>query len=112
MRYEVKIKPLSVNEAWQGRRFKTRAHRGYRRQLSLGLPEGVFIPEGDLRVEYTFKVSNRRSDYDNLIKAFQDALCDQYGFDDSRICQATIRKKVVSRGDEGVEFEIGAISLS
>ena len=101
---EVCIKPLSVNEAWKGRRFKTDAHKAYRQELSLLLPKNVDIPEGQLEVEYLFNVSSKQSDYDNLIKAFQDALCDKYGFDDSRIYKATIIKNVVDKGSESIGF--------
>lgn len=106
MNHSVNIKPLSVNECWQGRRVKTTKHRNYRKELGHLLPKGVHIPEGNLEVAYTFKVSSKLADYDNLIKAFQDALCENYGFDDRQIFRAVIEKEIVPKGCESVSFEI------
>lgn len=108
---EVSIKPLSVNEAWQGRRFKTKKHKAYREQLQLLLPSTVHVPEGRIEARYTFNVSNTQSDYDNLIKAFQDALCDKYGFDDSRIYRAIIEKNLVKKGQESIHFELWPVNV-
>ena len=102
----VNLKPLTVNQCWQGRRVKTAKHRQYRKDLAALLPKGVFIPDGKLEVRYVFKVSSKLSDYDNLIKAFQDSLCENYGFDDRRIYRAVIDKVDVKKGEECVEFEI------
>ena len=41
----IKIKPLSVNDAWQGRRFKTDNYKKYERDLMLILPSSVVVPE-------------------------------------------------------------------
>lgn len=102
----VGIKPLTVNQCWQGRRVKTAKHRQYREDLAALLPKGVFVPDGKLEVAYTFKVSSKLSDYDNLIKAFQDALCENYGFDDRQIYKAVINKVDVKKGEECVAFDI------
>ena len=106
MSYTVDIKPLSVNQCWQGKRVKTAKHRAYRKQLGYLLPKGVHIPEGKLEVAYTFKVSSKLADYDNLIKAFQDALCENYGFDDRQIYKAVIKKEIVGKGSKAICFEI------
>lgn len=107
----VNLKILTVNQCWQGRRFKTPAHTKYRSQLHIALPDGVIVPDCDLEVTYNFRVSNKRSDYDNLIKSFQDALCSKYGFDDSQIYKATITKEIVKKGEEGADFEIRPLHL-
>ncbi len=36
---QMNIKPLSVNECWQGRRYKTDKYRSYEKQLLYTLPE-------------------------------------------------------------------------
>ena len=41
---KVEIKPLSVNAAWQGRRFKTEAYKKYEKEVLSALPELV-LPE-------------------------------------------------------------------
>lgn len=102
----LKIKPLSVNEAWQGRRFKTPQYKAYEDELMLRLPPKCDIPsEGFLEAVYEFGISHA-SDFDNPIKPFQDVLQKKYGFDDHRILKATIRKKIVSKGNNYLTFSI------
>jgi hypothetical protein len=47
--YAIKIKPLSVNKAWQGKRFKTNEYKQYEKEVSLLLPSHLKIPEGRLK---------------------------------------------------------------
>lgn len=103
---KVDIKPLSVNQAWQGRRFKSKAYKKYERDLMLMLPNNLEIPEGDLVVHYVFGQSNMGADWDNPIKPFQDVLCKKYGFDDRRIVQSVTQKVKTEKGAEFVEFEL------
>ena len=102
----VNIKPLSVNEAWQGRRFKTPKYKQYERDLLLILPKAVEIPEGLLVAHYEFGVSNSASDWDNGVKPFQDVLQKRYGFDDRRIYRAIVDKVKVKKGQEYVKFRL------
>jgi Holliday junction resolvase RusA-like endonuclease len=59
-----------------------------------------------LAVKYVFGASSRNSDGDNLIKAFQDALAEQYGFNDRDIYRWEVEKQIVANGKEFVGFEI------
>lgn len=102
----INIKPMSVNEAWQGRRFKTPRYKSYARDLSLLLPTSIKVPDGCLKVEYEFGVSNILSDFDNPIKPFQDVLQAKYGFNDSRIVEAVVRKVKTKKGREYIKFAI------
>ena len=102
---EIKIKPLSINKAYRGRRFKTKEYAGYETELYYQLPD-LQIPEGKLQVQYIFGLSNKRADWDNPIKAFQDILQKKYLFDDNRIYKAIVEKVDVKRGEEFVSFEI------
>jgi Holliday junction resolvase RusA-like endonuclease len=103
--YHVAIKPLTVNRAYQGRRFRTPELLAYQRELSYLLPK-IEVPRGKLAVRYVFGVSSSNSDGDNLIKAFQDALAEQYGFNDRDICHWEVEKRIVPKGQEFVEFEL------
>lgn len=105
-KHKLDIKPLSVNEAWQGKRYKTPAHKRYRADLHLLLPPKLDIPEGKLVISFEFGLSNKRADYDNIIKPLQDQIATKYGFDDSRIYSAIIRKVDVKKGQEYVKFNI------
>ncbi len=102
---KIAIKGLTVNQAYQGRRFSTPALKEYKKAIYYLCP--VFVPpEGNLSVTYEFGVSNKNSDGDNLIKAFQDALAEKYNFNDNRIYEWVIRKIIVPKGKEYVAFDI------
>jgi len=101
----IEIKPLSVNEAWQGQRFKTALYKKYEVDLGRLLPR-MEIPEGRLEVYYRFGLSSNASDYDNCIKQFQDILSKKYGFNDNRIYRAIIEKVDVNKKEEFIEFSI------
>ncbi len=101
----IDIKPLSVNDAYRGRRFATKELTQYKNDLGWLLPK-MEVPKGPLAVRYVFGVSSGRSDLDNCCKAFQDIIANQYGFDDSAIYCIEMEKVVVQKGKEFVEFEI------
>jgi len=105
-RIKVDIKPLTVNRAWQGKRFKTPEYKAYEQELLLKLPNDFKVPkDGHLVVKYEFGVSSR-VDWDNPIKPFQDVLQKKYGFDDNRIIDGTVIKTIVKRGEEFARFWI------
>jgi hypothetical protein len=101
------IKPLSVNRSYQGRRFSTPELKAYKDALSYLLPR-LTIPKGKLTVRYEFGVSSKASDGDNLIKSFQDTICEKYGFNDRDIYRWEVEEKIVSKGKEYAAFEINA----
>ena len=75
---KIEIKPLSVNEAWQGKRFKTAKYLSYEKELMLLLPK-INIPSTPLVLSVNVGYSNKLSDIDNCIKPFQDILQKKYG---------------------------------
>jgi len=109
MQIQIHIKPLSVNQAWQGRRFKTENYKNYESALLDLLPSDYTIPEGDLEVRYEFGL-NTAADWDNPVKPLQDVLQKKYGFDDRRIMRAEVIKNVVKRGEGYINFEIRGIA--
>lgn len=100
---KIRIKPLSVNEAWQGKRYKTDKYKAYEKCVLFSLPP-LQIPKGPKTVYYTFGLSSVLSDLDNPVKLFQDILQKKYGFNDSEIYKAVIEKKIVSKGQEYLAF--------
>jgi Holliday junction resolvase RusA-like endonuclease len=64
------------------------------------------VPKGRLAVHYVFGVSSSNADGDNLIKAFQDALAEKYGFNDRDIYCWSVEKQVVPKGKEFIDFEL------
>lgn len=101
----INIKPLSVNNAWQGKRFKTPAYKSYEKEL-LSKLRALEIPRGKLILIAKFGLSSKLADWDNPVKPFQDCLQKKYGFDDRRIYKAIIEKVNVKKGEEFIEFEI------
>lgn len=103
---KIDIKPLSVNDAWKGRRFKTDAYKAYERSVLLLLPKKADIPDGKIAIELTWGLSSKSGDIDNPIKCFVDCLQKKYDFNDNRIYDMHIKKVDVKKGDEFIEFSI------
>lgn len=103
------LKPLSLNNAYRGRRFKTAELSRFHDDVARLLPRDPMWPttaDGKLAVRYRFGVSSKNSDVDNLVKVFQDALAECYGFNDKRIYEFHVTKVDVPKGHEFIEFEI------
>tara|TARA_R110000772_G_scaffold29709_1_gene74116 strand:- start:445 stop:774 length:330 start_codon:yes stop_codon:yes gene_type:complete len=107
---KINIKPLSVNECFQGRRFKNIKYKKYEKELIFMLPK-LQIPAGKLEITIIFGFSSSASDWDNPIKPFQDILQKRYGFNDSRVYKATVIKEIVKKGQEFIEFDIKALII-
>lgn len=101
----INIKPLSVNEAWQGKRFKSDRYKAYEMEMLLRLPAG-HIPNPPYKVYYEFGFSNTLADFDNPCKPLGDILQKKYGFNDNQIYEAHIKKVIVKRGHEYVYVKI------
>ena len=101
----INIKPLSVNKAWQGRRYKTKDYKSYEKEALLKLP-AIDLPKGKLSIYLEFGVSNSGFDWDNGIKPFQDILQKKYGFNDSRVVNAVVLKRMVDKGSEYISFNL------
>lgn len=102
---KIKIKPISLNSAYRGRRFTTPHLKAYKQELFYILPK-LKIPKGKLSVCYEFGVSSKNSDGDNLIKCFQDALAERYNFNDKTIYEWKVTKVDVKKGFEYVSFRV------
>lgn len=102
--HKIDYKPLTVNQAWQGKRFKTKEYKAYEKALLIILPKRIDIPDGKLRLELEFGVSSKLSDWDNPIKPFQDILQKKYGFNDNRVYEANVKKVDVKKGEEFISF--------
>ena len=103
---KLNIKPLSVNQVWQGKRYKTKTYKYYENALLNLLPKNYEIPRGKLKIIITFGFSTPNSDWDNPIKPFQDILQKKYGFNDNKVYKAIVVKEIVKKGQEFIKFEI------
>lgn len=107
MNYEIKIKPLSVNEAFQGRRFKTDKYDLFIRKTLLLLPKYIEIPSPEnVKLAIEFGFSSKNSDIDNCCKSFIDCLVKKYSVDDRYIYEMHVFKSIVKKGDEYIKFRI------
>lgn len=103
---KLNVKALSVNVLWRGgRRFKTDQYKAYEQELFYKLPP-LQIPEGKLKLNITFGFSNTNTDISNHIKAFEDVLQTKYNFNDNRIYELSIKKEIVKKGEEYIDFNI------
>ena len=103
---KINIKPISVNDCWQGRRFKTPEYKQFERDCLLLLPKKNIPKDCRLFVWLEFGLSNSNNDCDNNIKPILDILQKKYTFNDNRIYRLIVDKKIVKKGNEYIEFEI------
>jgi Holliday junction resolvase RusA-like endonuclease len=112
---KISIKPLSVNDAWKGQRFKTEKHKWYETQLMFLLSHSDELADlkknEKLAVELYFGFSSQSSDWDNGIKQFMDVISKKYGFNDNRIYRGVVEKEIVKKGEEYVRFRIYKLNL-
>jgi len=100
-------KPLSVNQAYYGKKIKTANYRAYEAQLAMNLPKDLVIPDGvKLKLCIHVKYSSKASDIDNCLKPFIDILQTKYSFNDNRLYELRIRKHLVPKGEEEIVFFI------
>ena len=106
--HKLHIKPLSVNRAWQGRRFKTKEHKEYCQDVIAYLPP-LNLPSGKLCVSVVFGQSSKLADIDNPIKIFLDCLQKRYGFNDKHVYRLVVDKVDVEKGSEYICFRIDSV---
>lgn len=99
---KIDIKPLSVNKAWRGKRFKTDFYKSYEEELLWILPKNIKVYP---KLTIEFGLSSTLSDIDNPVKPFIDVLQKKYGFNDKDIDELHLYKKIVKKGQEYIDFE-------
>lgn len=105
----ISLKPLSVNDAYKGRRFKTDEKKIFDYQASILLPEKIFLPKPPFKIYFKFGFSSAASDWDNCIKPTQDAIAKKYGFNDKLIRAGSVETEIVLKGMEYFEFCISTL---
>ena len=102
----LKIKPLSVNKAWKGRRYKTKDYNNFEKEMLFSLPNGLDVPKGKLLIILIFGFSNKGADIDNPTKLVLDILSKKYKFNDNRVYSILLEKQIVKKGGEFISFKI------
>jgi Holliday junction resolvase RusA-like endonuclease len=107
MNHTLKIKPLSVNQAWQGKRFKTDLYNDFIQKMHFILPNEIEIQDKkNIKIAIEFGFSSKASDIDNCIKSFLDCLVKKYKFDDRDIQEMHVFKSITKKGEEFIRFKI------
>jgi Holliday junction resolvase RusA-like endonuclease len=106
IQFKLNEKPLSVNEAWQGKRFKTPIYKSYEETILLTMPKGKVDLDEMLRIEFFFGFSNKASDLDNPVKLLLDIAQKKYGFNDKNVFELNVRKCIVKKGEEFIQMGI------
>lgn len=95
METKIPIHALSINQAFQGRRFKTNLYKSYEREMLILLPKYKQI-KGWVSVWYEFGLTNKSfgiSDVGNLEKLLSDIIVKRgYIEDDRKILDLHLRK--------------------
>lgn len=106
MKFNIPIKAFSVNDAWQGKRYKTKDYLKYEIDVSRLLSGVPKAPEGGLEVTYWFFMKNHKlADNDNPVKPLQDILKKKGIIKDDRYIYATHIFKIPSKEDH-IEVQI------
>ena len=105
---KINIKPLSTNQLWQGRRFKTPLYKSYEQEMMYLLPKLV-VPNSKLLLKIKFGLSSKLADLDNCCKGCVDILARKYDFNDRMIYKIEAEKVITKKGREFIEFEITEI---
>ena len=98
----IELKPLSVNKAWQGRRFKTKDYKQYEKDFNLlvGSLEKEKI-KGDIAVTIEWHLKNdKRTDIDNPTKPLLDLLSKAGAWEDDRKIRELHLYKYESKEDK------------
>ena len=101
----LKIKPISVNECYRGRRFKTPLYNAYEAEMNYLLPKGLKVPE-KAKIVLKLGFSNKRCDIDNPVKIILDILQKAYNFNDKQVYKLEVEKVDVAKGKEFISFDI------
>lgn len=116
-RKRLRVKPVSVNEAWQlkgFRKFKSKKYKEYQEIIYKEL-EGVswpFKPDVLLDVIVRVGFSNKLSDLDNALKPLFDTLSTRYDWNDNKIYTIKASKLIVPKGKEFINVSIYTRTMS
>lgn len=103
---EIPIKALSNNEAWMGRRFKSKKYKQYESDVDKLLPRAKNTIKGEVEIHYTFYIKNYgMTDVDNLIKETQDIIVKKGYIEDDRKVIFLSAEKIKSK-EEKIIIEI------
>lgn len=102
----IDYKPLSINEAYTGRRFKTALYKAFSKGVTLMLRPQK-LPDPPYKITLIFGQSNIEfADWDGPVKNFQDVLCKKLGINDRLIYKGDAEKVFTPKGKEFIMYKI------
>lgn len=102
----IDYKPISINEAYSGRRFKTKLYREFCKGVAL-MVKPQKLPEAPYKITLIFGQSNIEfADWDGPIKNFQDVLCKKLGINDRTIYRGEVEKVFTPKGQEFIMYKL------
>lgn len=108
MEATIQIKPISINQAFQGRRFKTPIYKAFEKEMLLRMPS-LILPKSPLKLTITYGFSNSLSDLDNPTKLVTDIMQKKYMFNDRDIYEMVLYKKIVKKGFEYISYKLESL---
>jgi len=106
MDFKLSIKPMSVNQAWQGKRFKTPTYKEFEKEMMFMIPSTKERFSDMLSVSFEFGFSSPLADLDNPVKPTIDILQKKFGFNDRHVFELNVRKYIVEKGKEFISVRI------
>lgn len=116
-RKKLRVKPVSVNEAWQlkgFRKFKSKKYKEYQDIIFKQLEDVSWPFKLDVSLDVIVRVgfSNKLSDLDNALKPLFDTLSTLYEWNDNKIYSIKAKKLIVPKGKEFINVTIYSRTLS
>jgi len=109
---EIKIKPISVNKIWQGRRFKTKAYSDFITEALYKMPKRKKLEGKQLGVFFDiFCKSATRSDLDNFLKPAIDLLVRNEWIEDDRFIYFIQAQKFLVKEASEEKIKVRIIEL-
>ena len=107
MNHTINIKPLSVNEAFNGQRTRSKKYDSFIKSMMFLLPKTIEYPDPlNIKLAVEFGFSSKSSDIDNCCKSFIDCLVKKYKVDDRNFYEMHVFKAIVKKGEEYIKFKI------
>lgn len=101
----IDFKPISLNEAYSGRRYKTEYCKAFVKAVTLMVKPQV-LPPPPYKISFIFGVSNMGADWDNPIKLSQDCIAKKLRFNDKLIYKGEAEKVLVLPGKEFIMYKL------
>ena len=99
IRIKIPMRPLSINAAFQGRRFKNRKCKQYEKDVSVYL-SNIRSISGYISIQYEFHLKYFKiTDIDNLVKVLQDCIVKKGIIEDDRKIVASHIYKYPAKSD-------------